>query len=120
MKENPEMIFNYIITGAKCGAILIDQAFMEFLQSRVENIGMDPEDVGTGGHMVLNPIAKLLLDRFQKVKHAFEGTQDGQLILPKNAKVVPGAEDSIAQGELTLTALVLIVRKKVDIGTNMR
>lgn len=44
---------------------------------------------------------KLSLDRFQRVKRGFTGTDEAQIILPKVLKAAPGFEDS--DGEFCLT-----------------
>lgn len=91
------------ITGAKCGGTFVDQAFLEFLQPRLLNLDIDPDAVGTGGHMVFKPRSRVLLERFERIKHAFNGTGDSQLTVPRGTKVAPGYEDSIVNGVLTLT-----------------
>ncbi|KUJ12158.1 uncharacterized protein LY89DRAFT_688619 [Mollisia scopiformis] len=91
------------ITGDKCGGTFIDKAFLDFLAPRLANLDIDPETVGTGGHMVFKPRSRVLLERFERIKHAFTGTGDASLTLPRGTKVVAGYEDSIVNGVLTLT-----------------
>lgn len=91
-----------LATGDKCGAIFIDQAFLEWLSERMENLDISPEDFGTGGHMMLRPKGKILLDRFEKVKHAFDGEQAGKITLMSDAIVVPGYENEVVNGVLEL------------------
>lgn len=67
---------------------------------------IDPDAVGTGGHMVFKPRSRVLLERFERIKHAFNGTGDSQLTVPRGTKVAPGYEDSIVNGVLTLTECV--------------
>ncbi len=56
--------------------------------------------------MVFKPRSRVLLERFERVKHAFNGVDDAQLTLPRGTEVAPGYEDSILNGVLTLTACV--------------
>jgi hypothetical protein len=91
------------LSGDKCGATFIDRAFLEWLLPRLENLDIRPQDFSTGGHMVLMPKGRVLLERFEKVKHLFNGTGDGQITLPRGTIVAADYEDSIINGVLTLT-----------------
>lgn len=62
-----------------------------------------PQDVSTGGHLVLTPKGRVLLERFERVKHAFNGTGDSQLTLPRGNVVNQDYQDSIVNGVMTLT-----------------
>jgi hypothetical protein len=75
----------------------------------LSNLDIDPETVGTGGHMVIRPMSRVLLGKFERIKHAFNGTGDAQLTLSRGTKVVAGYEDSITNGVLTLTEYVEIL-----------
>jgi hypothetical protein len=62
----------------ECGSIFIDKAFFKWLETIVEPWDTDPEDLGTGGHMVVKPQGQVLLRRFQPIKHRFgRPTQNG-------------------------------------------
>jgi len=53
--------------------------------------------------MVLMPKGRVLLERFEKVKHAFNGTGEGQITLPRGTIVAADYEGSIINGVITLT-----------------
>lgn len=72
----------------------------------MSNLDIDPETVGTGGHMVIRPMSRVLLGKFERIKHAFNGAGDAQLTLSRGTKVVAGYEESITNGVLTLTEYV--------------
>lgn len=67
--------------GRKCGASRIDDAFLEFLKDRLgqdyhllsSSGGPGPERHGPGAHVVLSRRLQTLLNRFQEIKHAFQG-----------------------------------------------
>ncbi|KAI9786203.1 MAG: hypothetical protein M1839_007613 [Geoglossum umbratile] len=91
-----------VITGGKYGATFIDQEFLEWLQPRLTNLDILPGDFGTGGHFVLNPRGKVLLDRFERVKHAFNGTNTGDITLPRKTIIAEGQQDDIRSGVIHL------------------
>jgi hypothetical protein len=97
-------IMNYLTSiGKKCGASFIDQEFLKWLQPRLQNLDILPQDFNTGGHMVLMPKGRVLLERFEKVKHAFNGKGEGQITLPRGTIPNPEYEESIVNGVITLT-----------------
>jgi hypothetical protein len=53
--------------------------------------------------MVLMPKGRVLLERFEKVKHAFNGKGEGQITLPRGTIPNPEYEESIVNGVITLT-----------------
>jgi hypothetical protein len=57
----------------------------------------------TGGHYVLTPMGQVLLERFESVKRAFDGTNDGNITLPSQATVRQQFEDEIGTGVVHLT-----------------
>jgi hypothetical protein len=89
--------------GGKCGATFIDQAFFEWLQPRLENQELLPRDFRTGGHFILTPKGRVLLERFERVKHAFSGTENGDISLPRGTIVTADQQDGIDNGVISLT-----------------
>jgi hypothetical protein len=89
------------ISGRKCGATFIDKAFLEWLHPRLENLDILPKDFGTGGHFVLMPKGKIILERFERVKHAFDGTGQGNIQLPRGSIVPADHEDNSGVIKLT-------------------
>ncbi|KPM41797.1 hypothetical protein AK830_g4680 [Neonectria ditissima] len=69
------------VCGRKCGASRIDESFTRFLQERLgqdydqlQNLdGTLPEQHGRGSHFILNRRRQILLNKFQEIKHTFEG-----------------------------------------------
>jgi hypothetical protein len=89
-------------SGAQCGAEFVDLAFLKWLHPRVPNLDISPKDFGTGGHMVLKRDRRFLLDRFERVKHGFDGTKEGNITLPSDAIAGAGYEKDIINGVLSL------------------
>ena len=91
------------IAGKKCGATFIDHAFLEWLRPRLQNQDLLPKDFLTGGHFVVTSVVRVVLERFERVKHAFNGTQPGDFSLPRGAIVAEGQEDGLQSGVISLT-----------------
>jgi hypothetical protein len=95
------------ISGAKCGATRVDQAFLEWLQPKFVN-QISERDVTLAGPLVLKPLGILLLKRFQKIKHPFDGRLVTDIPHPRNiggVRVeVRGQQDGIQNGQISLTA----------------
>jgi len=81
-------------SGGRYGATFIDKAFLEWLHPRLENLDILPNDFGTGGHFVLMPKGRVILDRFERVKQAFDGTGEGNIQLPRGTVVTADHEDN--------------------------
>jgi len=76
---NPEPGSDAFLSGNRCGATFIDTSFTNFLRERLGeedwaklNDSGDQDDA-LGGHNILKPHVRLLLDRFQPIKHQFDG-----------------------------------------------
>ena len=95
------------ISGAKCGATRVDQAFLEWLQPKFVN-QISERDVTLAGPLVLKPLGILLLKRFQSIKHQFDGRLVTDIPHPRNiggVRVkVRGQQDGIQEGQISLTA----------------
>jgi hypothetical protein len=89
------------ISGGRCGATFIDKAFLEWLHPRLENLDILPKDFGTGGHFVLKEKGNIILERFEREKHAFDGTGQGNIQLPRGSVVPPDHEDNSGVIKLT-------------------
>jgi hypothetical protein len=68
--------FNRFVTGGPHGSTQIDRAFFEWLNKILQPLDTDPSNLGTGGHFVLRPQGRMVLERFQPIKHAFTGLED--------------------------------------------
>jgi len=61
------------------------------------------KDSSSAGHVVVLPTGRVLLKRFQKVKHAYDGSSGGVIQLPRDLVAAPEHEEELASGVLTLT-----------------
>lgn len=91
------------VVGGKCGATFIDQAFLEWLQPKLENQELVSKDFRTSGHFVVLKKGRILLDRFERVKHEFSGTENGDVSLPRGTIVREDQQEGIVNGVVTLT-----------------
>ncbi|KAI8665736.1 hypothetical protein NCS56_01010700 [Fusarium sp. Ph1] len=90
-------------TGAYCGATLIDRAFIRWLKSITTNLDILDDEVGTGGHFLLTPERKTLLNRFDPFKHQFTGSETNILTLASGIQVKPETP-GFKNGLLTIDA----------------
>jgi len=96
-----------------CGATFVDKAFLEWLQPKLVGVRLFPEAVATGGHIVFDPLADLLLHRFQAIKETFDDRDSGNLQLPNEYRdaegnirlieVAEGYEDTIIDGVVNIS-----------------
>jgi hypothetical protein len=91
------------ISGRKCGATFIDHAFLEWLRPRVENKDLLPKEFQTGGHFVVTPAVRVLLERFERIKHAFSGEEGGDFALPRGVIAAEGQQGGLDTGVVDLT-----------------
>jgi hypothetical protein len=91
------------ISGDKCGATCVDRAFLEWLEPKVQNLNISPRDVGNGGHFVITKEGCILMSRFERVKHAFDGEIGGEVQLHRGATARPGQEENVVGGKISLT-----------------
>ncbi|KAH6665783.1 hypothetical protein B0J14DRAFT_605889 [Halenospora varia] len=106
-----------VTSGGKFGATLIDKAFLEFVQGKVVNLDLIPRDFGSGGHFILGRIGRILLERFESVKHAFDGTNDGGIEFPEQADLSPTVPANVQGGEELLLKtgdLLDMFQKSID------
>ncbi|KAK1754394.1 hypothetical protein QBC47DRAFT_383808 [Echria macrotheca] len=98
--------------GNKCGATFIDTSFTDFVRDRLgeedwERLNYsEGQDNATGGHNIVKPLVRLLLERFQPIKHQFDGkgTKLGwPLQLPRGIGATDNAEKGIESGVLRIT-----------------
>lgn len=67
------------------------------------------QDNATGGHNIVKPLVRLLLERFQPIKHQFDGkgTKLGwPLQLPRGIGATDNEEKGIVSGVLRITPYV--------------
>ncbi|KAK0706279.1 hypothetical protein B0T26DRAFT_726089 [Lasiosphaeria miniovina] len=84
-----------VITGGLCGAIFIDQAFIRWIEARTTGITARSDEIGTGGHYVLDPKGSTVFNRFEIMKRKFTGTEANTLTLPRGVAVNPSAANSV-------------------------
>lgn len=107
-------------SGAQCGATHIDDFFLtEFLPSRLKRedrqrlLSHGGADTGHTGrsHHILKEEERLILERFQIIKHRFAGRGleggpeplDDQLALPDSAGIADSERYKIRNGQLGIT-----------------
>lgn len=78
--------------GTSIGATTVDRAFLRWLDTKLENLDVDPGEYGKGGHYVLNPRVNLLLSRFEAFKRNFTGSESYDLTLPRQV-IITSTED---------------------------
>lgn len=89
--------------GGKCGATFIDRAFLEWLQPKLENEKLVSKDSLTSGHFVVMKMGRILLERFERIKHEFSGSENGDISLRRGTIVREDQQDGIVNGVITLT-----------------
>ena len=92
-----------LFKGDECGAAFIERAFLEWLQEKLEEVTLLPENFGTGGHSTLGKLSNLLLSRFEVIKKSFDEKPNSVLQLPRGIKVAEGHEETIKAGVVTLS-----------------
>ena len=90
--------------GGKYGATSIDKAFLEWLQPKLEHQDLLFIGFRSSGHPALTPTGRLMLDRFERAKHTFSGTEDDHISLPRGTVVSTDQQSSIIEGMVSLTA----------------
>ena len=60
-----------VLPGRECGSIFIDKEFFKWLEKILEPWDSDPRDLGNGGHMIVKPQGRYLLQAFQTIKHRY-------------------------------------------------
>jgi len=105
-----QQTFVLIVLGRKCGATYIDTSFIRFVKDRVgesdwEQLNhTDGQDSALGGHNIVKPNVRILHERFEPVKHQFDGK--GQAVgvqLPRGIGAVDDEEKGILNGVLRIT-----------------
>ncbi|KAK3370874.1 hypothetical protein B0T24DRAFT_650103 [Lasiosphaeria ovina] len=99
--------------GDKCGATEIDKAFDRFVEERLgpedwdKLTDADAQDHATGGHSIVKPKLRTLHDRFEPIKHQYDG-KDQKLAwpvqLPRGVGTVDKEEMGILNGAIKITA----------------
>lgn len=70
--------------GGPFGATNIDRAFLQLLQTRVKNFDEVVQVSGAGGHFVVREKGRVLLRRFERLKHDFAlGWNGGDVATPR-------------------------------------
>lgn len=55
-------------------------------RARQQSVRLVSQGVTTGGHVVFEPLAKTLNDRFEAIKFEFDNLEEGQVQLPARFK----------------------------------
>lgn len=91
--------------GAKCGATFIQRKFIEWLQPKIQGVELLPKDYTSGGHFLVHPEARILLDRFERWMHNYDGSDQGVSIpLTQNITLVGVSDEELDSGTIELTA----------------
>jgi hypothetical protein len=69
----------------------------------LKNIDLFPKDYSTGGHTLLLPKGRRLLEQFEIVKCGFTGTGQAVINLPRGVAANDEYAESIVNGVITLT-----------------
>jgi hypothetical protein len=59
--------------------------------------------ISSAGHVAALPMGRVLLNRFQMIKHSFDGTGTGDIDLPRDIHIKPEYEEELVDGILSLT-----------------
>jgi hypothetical protein len=88
-------------------------AFLNWMQKRVVGVKLLPEGMATGGHSVLNPLTELLLQRFKRIKEAFDSIDSGSVQLPRqyhnaerkicSIQIAEGYQDTVIDGAVSIS-----------------
>ncbi|KAM5344569.1 hypothetical protein ACJ41O_013104 [Fusarium nematophilum] len=100
-------------TGANCGATLIERALVRWLKAITTNLDISDDEVGTGGHFILTPQRKTLLNRFSRFKHQFSGSETNVLTLASSIRVKPETP-GFKNGLLTIDPMKGFFKESVD------
>lgn len=90
-------LFSNCIEGGEYGATFVDRAFLDWLRPKLMDKDLIPIDFLTRGHYIMSPILRVLLARFEIVKHAFEGTQHADLTIPRGISL---DNDQVKDGDI--------------------
>lgn len=90
--------------GEESGATYIDRAFLEWLQPKLQDVDLTPENVTTRGHLAFASTPRYLLDQFEPIETASDGSKTGTIQLRRGIKVAPGNEATVQGGIVNLTA----------------
>jgi hypothetical protein len=103
---------NFLL-GDKCGATCIDKSFTQFVEDRLgpedwdKLTDADAQDHATGGHEIIKPKLRMLLGRFEPIKHQFEGKNSELAFpvqLPRGIGTTDNEEKGILNGAIKVTA----------------
>ncbi|KAK3343607.1 hypothetical protein B0T25DRAFT_464293 [Lasiosphaeria hispida] len=98
--------------GNKCGATFIDTSFTDFVRDRLgeedwSKLTEDDEDNATGGHNIIKPKVRMLHERFEPIKHQFDGKDQKlgwPIQLPRGIGSTDNDEKGILNGAIKVTA----------------
>lgn len=89
--------------GGECGEKFIDGAILEWLQPKLENIDLVDKDFHARGHFVLTKRGRILLERFERHKNVFSGSESCDIPLLRGISMRDDQQDGIVNGLMTLT-----------------
>ena len=75
---------------------------MNWIKDLFESLDTESAGIGKGGHHLLTPQEKVILNRFLEHKHNFTGTETANIDIPGDFKVKQEAASKILQGVLTI------------------
>ncbi|KAK5661328.1 hypothetical protein OQA88_11223 [Cercophora sp. LCS_1] len=97
--------------GRKCGATFIDESFLEFVKARLGKEDWDKlnhtdsKDNTTGGHNIVRPGVRVLQERFEPIKHSFDGRGEAlghPIQLPRGIGTTDDESRGIMNGALRI------------------
>jgi hypothetical protein len=93
------------VSEGKYGAKLIDKEFLKWLQQRLETSDILAQDFGNAGdgQFMLVPKGRILLERFERPKHVFSGTESSDISIPRGILVATGQQSILESGSISLT-----------------
>ncbi|KAJ2896745.1 hypothetical protein MKZ38_005273 [Zalerion maritima] len=99
-----------LISGKPCGATFVDRSFLKWVEDEViappEDGGdshLMSKDMGAGGHYVLKPVGRVLLQRFEDHKNVFSGGETSEITMPDTVEFRDESPGDMGNGILTIT-----------------
>lgn len=81
----------------------IDQHFLKWLGDKIEGISLLPDNYATGGHSIVQPDARIILERFERVKHDFTGKEHNiNITLPTDAVIKEQFRGDLESGTINI------------------
>ncbi|KAF2473741.1 uncharacterized protein BDR25DRAFT_341026 [Lindgomyces ingoldianus] len=101
------------LKGRECGATCVDREFLEWCSKNLKRIprkDIIESDSTSGGHFIVKPTGRWLLDEFERNKHAFSGVESADIELPEDINDASGApeDDDSDSGMISISTQELL------------